>query len=99
MKNILFLVLVLGFVSCGGKSGSSEVPATVQNPVRVGLNTEEVKLLNELTEYSSVDQKKVLRILLKFEKLQSGTLKKLDQHINIDCSASKGLCQITKKAQ
>jgi hypothetical protein len=99
MKNILFLVLVLGFVSCGGKGGSSEIPTTVQNPARAGLSTEEVKLLNELTEYSSVDQKKVLKILLKFEKLQTGTLKKLDQHINIDCSAAQGLCQITKKAQ
>jgi hypothetical protein len=66
--------------------------------VRVALNSEEMNLLNELTDSSLVDQKKVLKILLKYEKLQSGTLKKLDQHINIDCSVAQGLCHITKKA-
>ncbi len=99
MKNLLFVVLLLGLASCGGKGGSSDVPPPVQNPVRIELNSEENTLLNELTDSSLVDQKKVLKMLLKFEKLSSATLKKLDQHINLDCSEAQGPCHITRKAQ
>ena len=99
MKHIIFLALVLSFVSCGGKGGSSGAPSTSQNSVEAGLTVDEKKLINELTENSSLEQKKFLKIILKYEKLQQVTFNKMDKYLNIDCSASQGICHITKKAQ
>ena len=99
MKHLIFFALVLSFVSCGGKGGSSGTPSTTQNSVEAALTVDEKNLINELTENNSMEQKKLLKIMLKYEKLQQVTFNKMDKYLNIDCSASQGICHITKKAQ
>lgn len=94
MKALVYLLLMLFLVSCGGGSKNGSSSSTV-SPIASELNHEERNLMDELLLKDEISEREVIRLLLKLETLNESTLKRLDQHLKMDCLNTK--CRFVKK--
>lgn len=93
MKSI-WLVILLFLVSCGGGGGGKKSGSSV-TPLKVELNEEEQILLNQLTQNEQLSQKETVKLVLKLKNLNGDILKRLDQHLVVDCFSN--VCRFSKK--
>ncbi|HXH31899.1 MAG TPA: hypothetical protein VNJ01_13905 [Bacteriovoracaceae bacterium] len=99
MKNICMGFTLLTLVSCGSSSNGSEGLENRESPYQEStvLSREERVLINDLVQKHAHTQHELVKLILGHQKLDRGTLSKIDQYINVECIQSSGLCYVNKK--
>jgi hypothetical protein len=98
-KLITILSLITLFTSCGKKSSSESSNGRTTDPVidSIELTKSEKALKDSLLDKGELNQKDLMKAVLELNALDQGTLKKLDQYINVKCIQESGMCYITEK--
>ena len=98
-KIITILSLMTLFTSCGKNSAGESNNGRTTDPIvdSVELTISENALKESLLEKGEIGQKELVKAVLELNALGQGTLKKLDQYINVKCIHESGMCYITHK--
>lgn len=86
---ILSLLLILG--SCGKEKSGAQAPAQERKALEE-LQTNEHAFIKDLVEEGTLTQKEILKRLLSLRELSSLALKRMDQHLTINCNADRKEC-------
>lgn len=94
MKTIILIFTMAVLVTACGQGGGGAGKGTTTKTISALLNNEESKLVTNLIDLKEVEEKVLLKEMMKLSNFDENTITKLEAHINVECAL--GICQITE---